>query len=300
MEEIRKMSNNWRLEYEKLVLNGNIAAAKQIIRDNAAQINLLKFYRGTQRQLNTVKSGELWLSNAKLFNDPYDSLPLENMRSKPQYDRSNPDERKLAMEEYEKQMQSDTKAYGIQNSIFVCCFSEVDISNLHMWSYYADEHKGFCAEYSLKKLLDNGVEIFPVVYTKSWNANKDNLDFNTQVALIKSDEWKHEKEWRVVCISSNDCNKSGIKIPSVMPEAIYVGCRDMEHNADNWALHNELLRMFGDEQKVKNYVFSENISKISLDEILEQYEKCKTGKIPIFSMTLNESGFGVRKREVKY
>lgn len=292
--------SSWRKEYEKAVLSGNIKEARQIVCENASQIKLLKFYRGTQLQLNTVMSGEFWLSNAKFFNDPYDSLPLANVRSKLQYDRYDPAERKLALEEYEKQVKSDAIAYAIQSSIFVSCLTETSLSNLHMWSYYADEHKGFCVEYSLPKLLDNGVDIFPVVYTEKWNADRNSPEFNTQVALIKGIEWAHEKEWRVVRVSPNDIDKSGIKCTATMPEAIYVGCHDREHITDNWNLYRNLVKTFKDNQQITEYVFFGDDRKISLDEILDQCQNYKGNKIPVFSMTLNESGFGLRKREVVY
>ena len=293
-------NDTWRLEYEKAVLSGNITEARRIVRENASQIKLLKFYRGTQLQLNTVMSGEFWLSNAKYFNDPYDSLPLANVRSKLRYDRYDPTERKLALEEYERQAKSDAIAYAIQSSIFVSCLTETSLSNLHMWSYYADEHKGFCVEYSLQKLLDNGVDIFPVVYTEKWNADRDSPEFSTRVALIKGIEWSHEKEWRVVCISPNDIDKSGIKCTATMPEAIYVGCHDREHITDNWNLYRDLAKVFKDNQQITNYVFYGDGRKISLDEVLDQCQTHRDKKIPVFSMTLNESGFGLREREVVY
>ena len=37
---------NWREEYKKLVLTGDIKTAKRIVRENASQIKLFKFYRG--------------------------------------------------------------------------------------------------------------------------------------------------------------------------------------------------------------------------------------------------------------
>ena len=229
-----------------------------------------------------------------------DSLPLANMRSKLQYDRYNPAERKLALEEYEKQAKSDSVAYAIQSSIFVACLSEIPLFNLHMWSYYADEHKGFCAEYSLQKLLDSGVDIFPVVYTEKWDADRTNPAFNTQVALIKSIQWMHEKEWRVVCVSPNDADKKGIKCTDTMPEAIYVGCHDREHITDNWNLYRSLAKTFKDNQQITEYVFYGDDRKISLDEILDQCQNHTGDKIPIFAMTLNEVGFGLRQREVVY
>lgn len=291
---------DWRFEYRNAVLSGDISYAKQLVYDNASQIKLLKFFRGTQLHLNTVMSGNFWLSNAKFFNDPYDSLPLANMRSKLQYDRYDPAERKLALEEYEKQAKSDSVAYEIQSSIFVTCLSEVSISNLHMWSYYADEHKGFCAEYSLQKLIDCGIDIFPVVYTEKWDADRTKPEFSTQVALIKSIEWAHEEEWRAVSVSPADSDKNGIKKSVVMPEAIYVGCHDREHITDNWALYRDLAKTFKDSQQITEYVFYGNNRKISLDEILDQCQNHTGSKIPIFAMTLNEGGFGLRKREVVY
>lgn len=294
------IDSNWKNDYEQAILLGNIKKARQLVYDNASQIKLLKFFRGTMQQLNTTMEGNFWLSNAKFFNDPYDSLPLANMRSKLQYNRYDPQERELALKEYEEQVKSNTEAYTIQSSIFVTCLTETSVSNLHMWSYYADEHKGFCAEYSLQKLLDAGVDIFPVVYSDTWNRDRNSPEFNTQVALIKGIEWAHEREWRVVRVSPDDILENGLKCIAVMPDAIYVGCNDQEHIKDNWNLYRNLIKVFKDNQQVMNYVFDDNNKKICLNEVLDQCMQNIDNKIPVFSMTLNENSFGLRTVSVMY
>ena len=291
---------DWRAEYEKAVLCGDIGNAKRIVAENSGNIYLLKFFRGTMRQLNTVMSEKFWLSNAKFFNDPYDSLSLANVRSKLIYDRYDPAERKLAVEEYEKQVKSNAVAYDIQSSIFVTCFSETSLENLHMWSYYADEHKGFCVEYSLPKMIERGIHILPVVYTEEWEADRSIPDFKTQVALIKSKAWAHEKEWRIVCVDPIHSQERGIAIDGITPTNIYVGCRDQLHINDNWDLYSELKKTFSKHPNTLNYVWGNKNRKISLNEIIDACEKNKSKNISVYSMELDESGFGTSKRKVIY
>ena len=289
----------WRQQYAAAILNGEIEKAKQIVTENAEHICLLKFFKGTALQLSTVLSEKFWLSNAKNFNDPYDSLSLVNVRSKSKYNRYNPEERKLAFEEYENQAKSNSWAYDTQSGIFVTCFTETLVTNLHMWSYYADEHKGFCVEYSLKKLIDKGICILPVVYLNKWNADRSSPSFSMQAALIKGKEWAHENEWRIVTISPENKHANGIPCDGIAPEKIYVGCRDRKHIDDNWTFYRSLAEHFDACEKIRSFVWDDMNRKISLDEIVDAYSNHKK-KTPIYSMALSENEFGLRTVELHY
>lgn len=51
--------------------------------------------------------------------------------------------------------------------------------------------------------------------------------------LTKSDEWIHEKEWRIVIKDDINIGKSGIIKDFVLPREIYIGCRQQETVAEN-------------------------------------------------------------------
>lgn len=72
----------------------------------------------------------------------------------------------------------------------VSCFCETNKS-LPMWAYYGKNHTGVCVEYNMS-LLDKSVKesLLPVIYSE--NRDKNNVSFH------KSDEWKHEMEWRII------------------------------------------------------------------------------------------------------
>lgn len=293
-------TTNWREEYDNCVMSGDIKEAKQIVRDNVGDLTIRKFFPGTRQQLETVMSSKFWLSNAKHFNDPFDSLSLANVRTQSVYDRYNPKERELAYQEYKRQVASNNIAYDFQSNVFVTCFSEIEYDNIHMWSYYADEHKGFCVEYLLREMLDKDINILPVVYTNVWQANRDNANYNEQVALIKGESWAHEKEWRIVNIDPVRSQEPGILLDGVLPIGIYIGCRDEKHIKDSWDLYYELQKALNNPEGLTSYVWYGPKTRITLNEVLNMCETFYEKKIPIFSMYLAEGRLSLKKSRVEY
>jgi hypothetical protein len=79
----------------------------------------------------------------------------------------------------------------------VCCFSW-DWSNPLMWTFYAQEHQGFCLGYSTSGELLGRAR--PVLYTHSPSEVlhlKDPATGNDALSFCKSTDWQFEKEWRV-------------------------------------------------------------------------------------------------------
>ncbi len=79
------------------------------------------------------------------------------------------------------------------------------LKNILMWSFYADEHKGFCIRYRLSKhfILWKDIDklhrlrIFPVTYVDDLNINRTSLD--TDIAYgYKNRAWKNENEVRLL------------------------------------------------------------------------------------------------------
>ncbi len=131
-------------------------------------------------------------------------------------------------------VRSSNKDFQISNKFqsqtLVCSLSENENDN-SMWAYYAGNHTGVCIEYDFSGATDYPAwhMLNPVVY-------KDNLldlskhflnqNFNyllaTYVAMIKSTDWRHEREWRLICpLGSEEANGIYLKVP--VPTGIYLG-----------------------------------------------------------------------------
>lgn len=120
----------------------------------------------------------------------------------------------------------------IQKNMGVCSFSETNLS-LIMWRNYGDNHKGFCVEYDLTSIekypiLSNC--IFPVIYTHDLfdvtpYYDVDETKFNNLIGIVtamhKSEEWDHEKEWRIILpLGERYCAGN---FPMPKPKSVHIG-----------------------------------------------------------------------------
>lgn len=101
--------------------------------------------------------------------------------------------------------------YTLQTALRVASFSE-KLTNLPMWSHYANEHKGICFEYDISKIVDPYIKnrLFPVKYAPSLpNAialmeermaehKQPSFTLYDYFAMSKLDDWAYEKEWRLI------------------------------------------------------------------------------------------------------
>ena len=104
---------------------------------------------------------------------------------------------------------------GLQQEFRVACFTTTPVSQLMWGGSYANEHKGFCIEYTVlfdKEYEDIVHNIRPVVYCKTRRSvTKALLDaydknWNTPAlwdlyfngALRKSIDWAYQNEWRLL------------------------------------------------------------------------------------------------------
>lgn len=159
----------------------------------------------------------------------------------------------------------------------IACFSE-DISSILMWSHYADSHKGFALEYNLKDYnskcdvclspcTDKHSEFFfPVCYSDerfdltpfvtyianheiySTNLDKPLIPIDDQFIIIKallnkSNEWKYEKEWRMMSFSNSKVSRHNI---TLKPTAIYLG-------VDVSEINKKILKNLAKEKGIKIY-----------------------------------------------
>lgn len=120
----------------------------------------------------------------------------------------------------------------LRENIRIACFTESN-TNVPMWQYYAEKNTGICIEYSInvEKLINNNTNIYflPVIYTNDFNeyypydldAKIDNKSISILCSVLKMEDWKFEKEWRIIALKDGELEKN----PYVNLEinAIYFG-----------------------------------------------------------------------------
>ncbi|WP_347994716.1 DUF2971 domain-containing protein [uncultured Eubacterium sp.] len=198
--------------YKKVFEIKNEYAPRKLYRYRTGTIQK-KVFKKKCFDIENLKNNKMWASAVSQFNDPFDCrLMIDLMDLVPKYLK---DSERLQKKAHKGNYELNKR---IGDEIYVICFSE-KCDSIPMWSYYANNHKGFCIEYERADLK----KAYPVVYTnesiKVEDANL--LSYNT---YIKSEQWEHEKEWRIVRPDKPNKNK-GILIDSCKPTAIYVGCR---------------------------------------------------------------------------
>lgn len=145
---------------------------------------------------------------------------------------------------YQKEINDSKISLESQNHICIGALSE-NINSTLMWSHYGDEHKGFCIEYDFN-IADKKywVPLHPVIYQNDipdfskYMTHKNRLTglvIATYASMIKAQDWKYEKEWRIILPYINNeknAEKTGVKFRLPTPKALYLGCRCNEENSN--------------------------------------------------------------------
>ncbi len=153
---------------------------------------------------NVVFKGNIFLSKASTFNDPFDcraKFTRKVVEHGKMYElllkMFGKDVRKLTKE------QLDCAVESLRDDIYVFCFSEV-CNSILMWSHYANNNTGFCIEYDTCLIHDRiKQDLVPVLYEREYLDITDSLiKSSTNAGLIctiaKAEEWQYEKEWRLI------------------------------------------------------------------------------------------------------
>ena len=208
---------------------------------------LYKYESWNEQSLANLKNQQLYFSDPRLFNDPFDSsigcifedITEEEFSLLHSHNRNNyPNESKF-IKEYgdtpsekfksfirpilEDEFKKATDQFFNKNG--VTCFSESN-DEILMWSHYAKSHTGFCLEF------DTSIEPFnkarKVEYQTGFpsiNPAKAFLDPDSsealKLALTKYKKWEYEKEWRLVHKERNKL----FGYPTEALTAIYFGAK---------------------------------------------------------------------------
>lgn len=289
--------DNWKKEYDKLILSGKIDEAIKLCKSRVDEnTKIYKFFRGTNRNFNTVKSNTLWLSRGDLFNDPFDSSFFVNCRSKDLY---TVEEREVATQEYFDQKDQDKLSLKMQHDSLITSFSEIPDSIL-MWSYYAKDHKGFCIEYCLKDLMEK-FHVLPVVYSEEMvpitEYTKDNRIIGM---LVKAKCWEHEREWRMIKLADDDTLASGEVIKDIpVPTAFYYGSRIWNNEQENYESKREITincKEMKDKECKITVPLSYEDQAVSIEQIMD-YTK---GKMKLYGFDLSRNEFKLQRITLKH
>ncbi len=177
-----------------------------------------------------LKDNMLYLASPNDFNDPFDcrinaNFALLSSKEEDEYinelainnfaetERQGKDFKKVLLDFEERfknkkefQKSNDSLLFEYQNesySIFSCC---KEWNNIAMWSYYANNHKGFCIGFWTKKMKDSNYfgKLGEVVYQSEYPEIKPSVAKKDEKLIInsfiethtKAKVWANEKEYR--------------------------------------------------------------------------------------------------------
>ena len=191
---------------------------------------LYKYYSNINYALNDIKKGEVYLSSPESFNDGFEATVYDE----------------------------DFAQYNITENLHILCLSP-SFSNQSMWGVYANSEMGVCIGYDVPDYLLNNVRYTNEKITKTSideaitkaHVPQDviipihNISIRKKSALIKSEDWLHEKEYRIILEEEDSelISKLGtekqeffVKLNAVV---VYAGRRS-KHNNSNF---KELLKI---------------------------------------------------------
>jgi hypothetical protein len=110
----------------------------------------------------------------------------------------------------------------------IYCLTPDPCSTL-MWSHYTDKHRGICLEFGAGNVLFS--EALEVIYRSeypSW-VPQEMEQSAFEMFLTKSDDWKYEKEFRIIGALNSDrehliLNGECLRLPPGALQSILVGC----------------------------------------------------------------------------
>lgn len=156
---------------------------------------LLSFRPISKYSLKDIINKEITVSHPKVMNDPFDTIYLQWLDY---YNPNNDKER--------KHIKPMLEAMG---NVRIRCFvnnkmKRSPVSNILMWSHYADSHRGMCLEYRfsdefMNQTNDDSVLRFRKVIYKREPLSIKSKQMTTDIGLLrKCNAWKYENEVRLI------------------------------------------------------------------------------------------------------
>lgn len=167
---------------------------------NKSEINLenkiFYMYRSiSENTFKALKKKGVYKSNYRFFNDPFDPFFK----------------------------QFNTCISESLEKIRISCFTKTN-DNLLMWAHYANEHKGICLGYKIKKLEDN-VFLDKIIYEPlkvDWDSKRQVILSEKEeeltiyeVFIRKHSRWDYEEEYRLIYLDIENDYYNSIELCEV-------------------------------------------------------------------------------------
>jgi hypothetical protein len=232
---------------------------------------LYKYTPINKHSVENLQNSQLYLNNPRDFNDPFDCLLPKGQAIECLFRENakklNIDVTKARDDFYENINQL------IDETIRVGCLSEICPTKTIMWSHYGNSHRGMCLEYDFSKCTDSDCNIIrPVMYSNAPIITKSNvIGYENMILLAllsKSNEWKDEKEWRIVVLLPKPSD-DGYLLPIPYLKHIYIGKyvekRSKDEKDEDYRERLELL------EKVIKFAHGNNIPISTMDRKDDSY-----------------------------
>ena len=177
------------------------------------QVNhLYKYCAYNTNSLAILINNKIWAAKPESLNDPFDckikfTPPEINSDAFSKYLKRTGRSTGNRQSDYETFLKGLQECREIDiNQFGVFSMSQIN-DNILMWSHYANQHKGFCIGFVRKidNLLGDIDKTQPVKYDCNYREvnpldNNGNYDLSifTKMLFKKAENWKYEKEWRLV------------------------------------------------------------------------------------------------------
>ena len=243
-------------------------------------IEVYKYYKIDKYLYDLIINHEIWFSDPKNFNDPFDSnLKLKELVSlndlnlladdidiseiREKFDEISTDSEKTN-EILKKMVTLDSTA---AQGFGVACFSYKN-DEILMWSHYSNNHKGICMKFDSRYDEDFFRLSLDVEYTKEYpkiDSIKDNLWTRlSKILRYKHFNWEYENELRVIKINGSGSKKIQL---GAITEIIF-GCKCSEQDKKNVIklvsrLRYNHIKFF--EAKIKDREFALEITPLKIE-----------------------------------
>lgn len=222
---------------------------------------LYKYQAWNQRNLESLRAGQVWLAAPDAFNDPFElavCFDHDEVFTTIRERADEPASRRKSLlvrmiqgetcglpEGVADELVSniaglyaaftrpviDRATSKLRAQFLICCFSET-VTSVPMWAHYAGCHTGFCVQWELlscSEAPDFQDSLYPVFYdTKPFQmpslaVNPPFEGAEILLALRKAQDWSYEREWRYVERASPGSTGKLKQVPR--PAAVYAGAR---------------------------------------------------------------------------
>jgi hypothetical protein len=221
--------------------------------------------------INFIASGEIYLASPADINDPFDcripnDLSLLDTEEKltafvdATIKRNYPDNQYSPSQiiairsqkvkdlgdnisEYQRKLENlffdaGNKHFGIYSTSLIW-------DNIQMWSYYSDNHTGFCVGLDGEKLFDSLPSCMsaPINYTKEYpkiDPLENIIQAHFEATHTKDENWQHEQEYRYfshLFMPGKENNSRIIKLPKDCFKEIIIGLQFPERDIEKMKIY---------------------------------------------------------------